>query len=314
MSNAATPKHGRFEEEWTKLDLAPTVMRGKLDLREAALIVMSVKPELALSGKLLTSTALPPFGCEEIKIKHGEEEDKTAGRLNVPKFPDKMRSEEQGPSSSGRDQKRDDTEGEDRQSEGPMQHDPDQAGKDDDKASIGRVSSLDFNFSDDLEMGTETLEGTTEPAEDETSTLEHPSAFMNISRNLPERSSPGKLKTIETKLLMESPRKRRIEGTVRAHFLGTLSEEEWEVHHRDRTGWNMDSVAFMEEVWTVVQCYGTQSMLKTGLNRPLMREILDKLDECEERLSELLIDSATDESEFNSPIKPTQQEGSNEVV
>ena len=31
-------------------------------------------------------------------------------------------------------------------------------------------------------------------------------------------------------------------------------------------------------------------------------------------MSELLIDSATDESEVSSPIKPTQQEGSNEVV
>ena len=76
----------------------------------------------------------------------------------------------------------------------------------------------------------------------------------------------------------------------------------------------MDEVAFMEEVWTVVQYYGTLSMLKTGLNRPLMREILVKLDECEGRLSELLIDSATDESEANSPIKATPQEGSEEVV
>ena len=35
-------------------------------------------------------------------------------------------------------------------------------------------------------------------------------------------------------------------------------------------------------------------MLKTGLNRPLMRKILDKLDYYERILSELLIDSATD--------------------
>ena len=55
-------------------------------------------------------------------------------------------------------------------------------------------------------------------------------------------------------------------------------------------------------------------MLKTGLNRPLMREILDKLDESEGRLSELMIDSATDESEANSPIKATPQEGNDEVV
>ena len=70
----------------------------------------------------------------------------------------------------------------------------------------------------------------------------------------------------------------------------------------------------MEEVWTVVQSYGTQSMLKVGLNRPLMREVFDKLDECEGRLRELLIDSATDESEANSPIKMIPQDDKGEVV
>ena len=54
--------------------------------------------------------------------------------------------------------------------------------------------------------------------------------------------------------------------------------------------------------------------MKTGLNRPLMREVLDKLDECEGRLSDLLIDSATDESEANSPIKMTLQDDKGEVV
>ena len=193
-SDAVTPKPGRFEEEWAKLDLAPTVMRGKADLQEAALIVMSVKQELAISWKLVTRTALAPFGCEEIKIKHGEQEDKSAGRLVVPKFPDEMRSEEHGPLSSRRNQKRDNKKGEDRRSEERMQQDPDQAGKGDKEASTGGVSSLDINFLDDFEIGTETLEGTTKPAEDETSTLEPPSTFMNISRNLPESSSPGNSK------------------------------------------------------------------------------------------------------------------------
>ena len=116
---------------------------------------------------------------------------------------------------------------------------------------------------------------------------------------------------------MESPRRRRIEGSARVPFLGTLPEEEWEVHHQDhesRTGCKLDRVAFMEEVWTVVQSYGTQSILKTCLNRPLMREVLDKLDECERRLSELLIDSATDESKANSPIKIAPQDDKGEVV
>ena len=51
MSNAATPKPGRFEAEWAKLDLAPTAMGGKADLQEAALIVRNVRPELAQQWK-----------------------------------------------------------------------------------------------------------------------------------------------------------------------------------------------------------------------------------------------------------------------
>ena len=116
---------------------------------------------------------------------------------------------------------------------------------------------------------------------------------------------------------MESPRRRRIEGSVRVLFLGLLPEEKWEVHHRDhenRTGCRLDRVAFMEEVWPVVKSYGTQSILKTGLNRALMREVFDRLDECEGRLCELFIDSATDENEANSPIKMTPQDDKGEVV
>ena len=187
-----------------------------------------------------------------------------------------------------------------------MQQDPDQAEKEDDKTSTGGMSSLDFNFLSDFENGTDTLEAMTEPADEGTSTLEPPSVFMEMSRNL-----------LEKKLLMDSPRRRRIEGTARVHFLGTLPKEEWEVHHTDhknKTGCSMDRVDFMEEVWTVNQSYGTQSILKTSLNRPLMREVLDKCDECEGILSEFLIDSATAESEAKSPTKTTPREGKEEVV
>ena len=45
-----------------------------------------------------------------------------------------------------------------------------------------------------------------------------------------------------------------------------------------------------------------------------MREILDKLDECEGRVSQLLIDSVIDENEVNPPFKATQYESSQEVV
>ena len=190
-----------------------------------------------------------------------------------------------------------------------MQQGNDRADREDDRASTRGISSLNFNFLNDFENNADTLEAA-EPADEGTSTLEPPSAFMKMKRNLPESSSLGNSKGNDQRLLMESSRRSRIEGAARVPFLGTLTEDEWEVHHRDdenRTGCKLDKVAFMEEVWTVVQSYGTQSILKVGLDRPLMREILDKLDECEGRLSELLIDSATDESEVDSPIKMTPQ-------
>ena len=75
-----------------------------------------------------------------------------------------------------------------------MQQDPDQAEKEDDKSSTGGMSSLDFNFLSDFENSTDTLEATTEPADEGTYTLEPPSAFMETNRNLPESSSPSNSK------------------------------------------------------------------------------------------------------------------------
>ena len=67
MNNVATPKPGRFDEEWEKLDLAPMVMRGRADLQEASLILISVKPELIVSGKLHTRTVLAPLAAKKSK-------------------------------------------------------------------------------------------------------------------------------------------------------------------------------------------------------------------------------------------------------
>ena len=78
-----------------------------------------------------------------------------------------------------------------------MQQDPDQSEKEADRSSTGGMSSLDFNFLSDFENGTDTLEATTETADEGTSTLEHPSAFMGTNRNLPESSSPSNSKNAE---------------------------------------------------------------------------------------------------------------------
>ena len=188
MNNAATQKPRRFDEEWGKLDLAPMVMRGKADLQEASPILTSVQPELTVGGTLQTRTMLAPFGCGEVKVVHREEDDQSAGRLVVPKFPEGGRDDEQVPSSSGNNPRRDHEQGGSGRSEEPMQQDPDQTEKEDDKYSTGGMSSLDFNFLSDFENGTDTLEATTEPADEGISTM---SAFMELNRNLPESSSPS---------------------------------------------------------------------------------------------------------------------------
>ena len=219
ISNAATPKPGGFDKEWARLDLAPMKMRGRTELPEASLILTSVKPELTVGGTLQTRTFLAPFGCEEIKVVHGEEEDESAGILIIPKFPEWAESEKQGPSSSKKDASEgDDGQGGSRRTEEPMQQGNDQAEREDDKASTGGISSLDFNFFSDFENNADTLEAA-EPADEGTSTMEPPSAFMEMKRNLPESSSPGNSKSNEQRLFMESPRRKRLEGAARVPFM-----------------------------------------------------------------------------------------------
>ena len=113
ISNAATPKPGRFDEEWNGLGLAPMRMRGRTELPEASLILTSVKQEMKVGGILQTRTFLAPFGCEEIRVVHGEEGDRSAGTLLIPRFPGEADNDEQGPSSSNKDK----SEGDDGQEE-----------------------------------------------------------------------------------------------------------------------------------------------------------------------------------------------------
>ena len=135
ISNAATPKPGGFDKEWAGLNLTPMKMRGRAELPEASLILTCVKPELTVGGTLHTRTFLAPFGCEEIKVVHGEVEDKSAGILIIPKFPEWAETEKQGPSSSKKDTSEgDDGQGESRRTEESMQQDIDEADREDDKA------------------------------------------------------------------------------------------------------------------------------------------------------------------------------------
>ena len=82
------------------------------------------------------------------------------------------------------------------------------------------------------------------------------------------------------KLLNESPRRRRIDETICLSFLKTLPEKEWERYRSKlerKTGVTWNRVAFMERNWDVICRYGTQSVIKVGLNQPIMLRCFRKL-------------------------------------
>ena len=67
---------------------------------------------------------------------------------------------------------------------------------------------------------------------------------------------------------------------MRVPFLGTLPEEEWVRYQSEferKAGVTWNRVTFIERTWDVIRRYGTQSVMKVGLNQPIMREVLGKL-------------------------------------
>ena len=99
------------------------------------------------------------------------------------------------------------------------------------------------------------------------------------------------------RLLHESPRRRKIEESMRVSFLSTLPEEEWERYQSElesNTGATRNRVNFMERSWDVIRRYGTQSIMKVGLNQSIMREVLEKIMNSME--SDVLTESVTEDS------------------
>ena len=61
-----------------------------------------------------------------------------------------------------------------------------------------------------------------------------------------------------------------------------------------KTGATWSRVNFMEKSWDVIRRYGTQSIMKVGLNQPIMREVLEKIVNSME--SDVLTESVTEDS------------------
>ena len=80
-------------------------------------------------------------------------------------------------------------------------------------------------------------------------------------------------------------------------FLGTLPEEDWERYQSELERKTCEAwmrVAFMEITWSIIWRYGTQLVMRVGLNHPIMREVIEKIVESTE--SGGLTESVTEES------------------
>ena len=132
-----------------------------------------------------------------------------------------------------------------------------------------------------------------------------PSCFMSPTKEASADLSPMDPKSQARecrsrdpqRLLHESPRRRKIEESMRVSFLSTLPEEEWERYQSElegKTGATWSRVNFMERSWDVIRRYGTQSISKVGLNQPIVREVLEKIVNSME--SDVLTESVTEDS------------------
>ena len=138
-----------------------------------------------------------------------------------------------------------------------------------------------------------------------------PSSFMSSTKEAPASLSPVEPISLAMdyrrrdlqKLLHESPRRRKIEESMRVSFLSTLPEEEWERYQSElerETGVTWNRVTLMEKTWDVIRSYGTQSIMKVGLNQPIMREVLEKIVNSVE--SDVLTESVTEDSADDQQI------------
>ena len=90
---------------------------------------------------------------------------------------------------------------------------------------------------------------------------------------------------------------------MRVSFLSTLPEEEWKRYQSElerKAGVTWNRVTFMERTWDVIRRCGTQSVMKSGLNQPIMREVLGKLIssvECDV-LTESVSEDSADENQI----------------
>ena len=225
-------------------------------------------------GTYITINDLAPCGDESVEFLLIDESSYHAGDLTVPARPDSGMDMRQGPSGPGPKPDTNDDE--------LMDQDVDHMegkGEKSNGLDLGALERdlLEYQFSadDDGEVDGNLL-------------LMTPSSFMSPTREAPVSLSlvdpislaMGYRSRDPQKLHHGSQKRRRIEEIIRVTFLSTLPEEEWEAYQSElerKAGVTWSRVTFMERTCDVIRRYGTQFVIKVGLNQPIMREVLEKL-------------------------------------
>ena len=254
-------------------------------------VVLLKVPKELRGGTYMTVGELAPYGDESVEFLVNDELFYHAGDLTVPAPPDSGMDMRQGPSGLGprpdtnddvqMDQDGDHMEGKGEKSNGFVL-----------RALVRDLLEYQFSEDDEGEF-------------DRNLSLMTPSSFMSPTREAPVSLSPvdpiGLAMDYRSreihKLFHESPRRRRLDETMRISFMSTLPEEEWERYQSElerKAGVTWNRVTFMKRTWDVIRRYEAQSVMQVGFNQPIMREVLGKLMSSVE--SDVLTESVTEDS------------------
>ena len=220
---------------------------------EVKVVILEVAKECR-GDTYITVDDLAPHGEESVEFLMNDELFYHAGDLTVPARQHSGRDMRQGP--SGPKPKPDTNDDE------QMDQDDDHMegkGKKSSEMDLGALERdlLEYQFSedDDGEVDGNLL-------------LMTPSFFMSPTKEAPANLSPVEPISLAIdyrrrelqKLLHESPRRRKIEESMRVSFLSTLPEEEWKRYQSElerETGVTWNRVTFMERTRDVIRRYGT---------------------------------------------------------
>ena len=259
---------------------------------EAKVVMLEVARENR-GGSYITIEDLAPHGEELVEFLVDDELFYHAGDMAVPARPDSGTDARQGPSGPKPKPDANDDELMDQDDNDDGTGSKTEKPGETDLGALER-DLLEYRFSedDDGEVDGSLL-------------LMAPSSFMSPTKEASADLSPmdpisqaGECRSRDPqKLLHESPRRRKIEESMKISFLSTLPEEEWERYQMElegKTGATWSRVNFVEKSWDVIRRYGTQSIMKVGLNQPIMREVLKKIVNSME--SDVLTESVTQDS------------------